>query len=216
MSFLGSLASGLGGALGSGAVGKLFGGGDKKPYTRHLKYGIRWKVDDAKKAGIHPLYALGANVGSPVQRVNDEAQIGAQAGRAFQQSMVQTQQREHEVNIEKMRAEADQARAQAKKSEAEAALTASQVARVQQRNSHGKDVLRGPLGEVKIDPTMSPAEAWENQYGGVVGESAGLMGFFDALDAFGMKKSVRKYMRSRRHARRRSSRKPHNSDYVSP
>lgn len=28
------------------------------------KKGIRWRVDDAKKAGIHPLYALGANTTS--------------------------------------------------------------------------------------------------------------------------------------------------------
>lgn len=28
---------------------------------RFAKQGIRWKVNDARKAGIHPLYALGAN-----------------------------------------------------------------------------------------------------------------------------------------------------------
>src|SRR5262245_6914522 len=29
------------------------------------QHGIQWKVEDAKRAGIHPLYALGASTSSP-------------------------------------------------------------------------------------------------------------------------------------------------------
>jgi len=53
--------------------------------------GIQWKVADAQKAGIHPLYALGANthsfapvsVGSSVPSFDGIAQAGQQIGRAI-------------------------------------------------------------------------------------------------------------------------------------
>ena len=61
---------GWGSALGSaiGAVGSLIGGNiasnnANKQYEMQKEFaqnGIRWKVADAKAAGIHPLAALGA------------------------------------------------------------------------------------------------------------------------------------------------------------
>lgn len=76
---MGFLDGALGGAI--GAVGSLIGGGISSSQSRanaNLNYsaqkefaqnGIRWRVEDAKRAGIHPLYALGANTASfsPVQ-----------------------------------------------------------------------------------------------------------------------------------------------------
>lgn len=71
--------AGIGSVLGGiGSVGGLFGGSSKsalraqenmnamniqmqKEFAQH---GIRWRVEDAKAAGIHPLYALGANTTS--------------------------------------------------------------------------------------------------------------------------------------------------------
>lgn len=75
MGFLGSIGNAIGGALGgiAGAVGNVVGGvlGNKsEESTAQANYaaqkefaqnGIRWKVADAKAAGIHPLAALGAN-----------------------------------------------------------------------------------------------------------------------------------------------------------
>lgn len=66
---------GLGSAIGSaiGAVGSIAGGilgANSAQNVAGLNYeaqkefaqnGIRWKVEDAKRAGIHPLYALGAS-----------------------------------------------------------------------------------------------------------------------------------------------------------
>ena len=40
--------------------------GEPKVNYDHLKYGVQWRVEDAKRAGIHPIYALGANVSSPI------------------------------------------------------------------------------------------------------------------------------------------------------
>lgn len=53
--------------------------------------GVQWKVEDAKKAGIHPLYALGASttsfapvsVGSSVPSYDGIAQAGQNIGRAI-------------------------------------------------------------------------------------------------------------------------------------
>ena len=36
------------------------------PSYKHLKKGIQWRVADAKKAGVHPLAALGASIGGPI------------------------------------------------------------------------------------------------------------------------------------------------------
>ena len=66
---------GLGSAIGSaiGAVGSIAGGligANNAQSVAGMNYeaqkefaqnGIRWKVEDAKRAGIHPLYALGAS-----------------------------------------------------------------------------------------------------------------------------------------------------------
>lgn len=57
------VSSFLGQAAGVGAD-KLFGSAD--PYNKHLQRGIQWRVADAKAAGVHPLFALGASIGSPV------------------------------------------------------------------------------------------------------------------------------------------------------
>lgn len=65
------LGSAIGGAI--GGVGSIVGGiisGDNAQAIAGMNYeaqkefaqnGIRWKVEDAKRAGIHPLYALGAS-----------------------------------------------------------------------------------------------------------------------------------------------------------
>lgn len=58
--------------------------------------GIRWKVDDARAAGIHPLYALGANTTSfaPIAVQDSYGPALAQAGQDVSRAMqaAQTQQ----------------------------------------------------------------------------------------------------------------------------
>lgn len=81
----------LGGIL--GAIGSIAGGffqkksADKQAALQRqfAQHGIRWKVADAKKAGIHPLYALGAQTTSyqPVQAGDlGLSQAGQDIGRA--------------------------------------------------------------------------------------------------------------------------------------
>lgn len=104
----------IGGAI--GAVGSLIGGGisasqsganAKRNYEAQKEFaqnGIRWRVEDAKRAGIHPLYALGASTASfsPVQGYGGDygvsdalANFGQGIDRAVQVKMTR-QERERE------------------------------------------------------------------------------------------------------------------------
>ena len=65
--FIGGVGSAVSGILGVGAADDATDA-QKDMAEDNIKYqkefaqkGIRWKVADAKKAGVHPLYALGAN-----------------------------------------------------------------------------------------------------------------------------------------------------------
>lgn len=89
----------IGGALisaGSSLLGGLFGDSAAKKQAKLQKEfaqnGIRWRVADAKAAGIHPLYALGAQVTpySPVS-VGDGgfAQAGQDLSRAYMATRTQ-------------------------------------------------------------------------------------------------------------------------------
>lgn len=106
----GSIAQGL------GAIGSAFGGGsDQKIDYRGAKKGIRWRVRDAKAAGIHPLYALGApGVGAGI--LKGQGPSGAQkAGDALQglgrtatnYSQAAQAKAFNEANIQKVKAETD-------------------------------------------------------------------------------------------------------------
>jgi len=64
---IGAIASALGNVT-SGIFGAKSAKDAAKEQYQHQKefaqHGIQWKVEDAKEAGIHPLYALGANTTS--------------------------------------------------------------------------------------------------------------------------------------------------------
>lgn len=65
---LGSILGGIGSVV-SGLFGKSAAEEQAQLQKQFAKNAIQWKVEDAKKAGVHPLYALGANTVSysPVQ-----------------------------------------------------------------------------------------------------------------------------------------------------
>lgn len=85
-------------ATGIGAVAdKIFGDRSaKKAYEQQKEFaqsGIQWRVEDAKKAGIHPLYALGAQTHSfsPTTVGTDFASAGANIGGAMDAARTRTQ-----------------------------------------------------------------------------------------------------------------------------
>lgn len=110
----------IGAAAGKGADA-LFG--TSGPYTGHLKKGIQWRVEDAKRAGVHPLFALGASLGSPVgtsspsvgDAVHDAVGQGIQRGFGApeRQRQRQMQAEAHAASIEETYARAAAARSQA-------------------------------------------------------------------------------------------------------
>lgn len=96
MSFLGSLI-GAGASLIGGIMGKDSAEDNAARQAalqkQFAKEGIQWKVEDAKKAGVHPLYALGASTHSysPVS-ISDPlpsaiAEAGNTVGRGVHASM---------------------------------------------------------------------------------------------------------------------------------
>lgn len=146
---MGFLDGALGGAI--GAVGSLIGGGVSASQSKansRLNYeaqkefaqnGIRWRVEDAKRAGIHPLYALGANTASfsPVQGYGGDfgvsdafANFGQGIDRAVQAKMTR-QERDREDARQEMQDVFTLARFQADQryQDAQVRLIDSEIAR---------------------------------------------------------------------------------------
>lgn len=126
----------IGSGLVSGAA-SLIGGGISaitgkqardREYERQKEFaqsGIRWRVEDAKAAGIHPIYAIGANTPtySPQAAVgtdfglsdagqNISRAIEAGQTRAERQEMAQIQRRYYEAQIDNVEAQTRQHEAQ--------------------------------------------------------------------------------------------------------
>jgi gas vesicle protein len=65
------------------------------------KHGIQWRVEDAKKAGLHPLYALGAPAMSPnpsTPDMTDYSKIGQSVGSSIDKSLDKNSK--HQQNIQ--------------------------------------------------------------------------------------------------------------------
>lgn len=79
--------------------------------------GVRWKVEDAKKAGIHPLYALGANTNSfsPVaighetdnSQANMYSSMGQNISRAIQSTRTQEERDHANLQIASLKADVE-------------------------------------------------------------------------------------------------------------
>lgn len=99
---LGNIISAVGGIAG-GLLGQRSQQDDAKhaaqDAVRFAKNSIRWRVDDAKRAGIHPLYALGAAGASAPQFIPGQSPLGssirdaaAQIGHDVNQAPIQKAQ----------------------------------------------------------------------------------------------------------------------------
>ena len=133
-----------------------------------LERGIQMRVADAKKAGIHPLYAMGANIPSPTvvpqtgSGVGDALQAGA---KSFQSSQrIQTNKGVAAAQINSLNASAA-------RDQALAAETLSRIKRAQQAananptSSRLDDIAIAGGRRVRTDPTAITAEKAEERYG---------------------------------------------------
>lgn len=122
-------------AAGSSLLGGLFGQSNQnKQMDKQIaaqrefaQHGVRWKVDDAKAAGVHPLYALGANTHSfsPIGLGSNDlgagvAGAGQEIGRAID-ARGTAPERAYTASLQKL---------QLQRGELENALLASQLARM--------------------------------------------------------------------------------------
>lgn len=184
------------GAIG-GIIGSLIGGksssdaADKQAdlQKQFAKQGIRWKVEDAKAAGIHPLYALGAqthsyapvSVGQP-----DYANMGQNLGGAIQ-AMVTPEEKgsAFEKSVQALTLE---------KMGLENQVLASQLRLVNQPGRGpgmpgatlipGQGSTRMRIGandalSVTVNPNNTPAQEIEDQYGEAPGLVGGLGAYID-------------------------------------
>lgn len=168
----------LGGALGASSSAKQ----NKKQMELQKEFaqkGVQWRVADAKAAGLHPLAAMGlqGSTYSPAFQTNPMGDALAQAGQSIANGV-----RDNRISpversiINKNNAEADFARASAAASlQARANQTqnspVSSVSVAEPENTH----LR--LNEHTVVPVskISDAEAFENRYGDIAQEAAGLV-----------------------------------------
>lgn len=104
----------------------------QRQFDAQMDQSVQRRVKDAKAAGVHPLFALGASVGaSPTISANDPGSTGNPMGSALQ-AMASTLN-SLETN-----------KAQAARDNAEAALLDSERKRLEQNLSNGSQGLDGP------------------------------------------------------------------------
>lgn len=146
-----------------GAVGSLIGGQSAKKEARRqervqrefAQHGIRWKVDDARAAGLHPLAALGASTSSyqPVA-VGDSgyASAGQDLGRAIDST--RTAPERDAAYTQALQ------RLQLERGGLENELLRSQIARLRQAGGSGPAMASGddPIVEARNAAARLPAE----------------------------------------------------------
>lgn len=156
--------------------------------------GIRWKVDDARQAGIHPLYALGANtvsfspvsIGSSGQSNWSDtlAGMGQDIGRAVNATRTQGERTDafttsmQEAQLEGARLDNDIKRASLASSvqritqQANPPMPTELVPRADKFEDRPR--LASGSGEINTDPGYANAEDFEKRYGDIAQELAGV------------------------------------------
>ena len=126
----------------------------QQQFDQQMDASVQRRVADAKKAGIHPLFALGASVGaSPTLSVggpSGAADIVARSAAGAGRKILDAQIAALEAETSKSNAEAYLAASQAKRTETEMAST-------------GRD--NDPLQEMVVAP-LRRATIWNKQYTG--------------------------------------------------
>lgn len=151
---VGAGSSLLGGVLGRSSSNRV--AREQMAMQREFaQMGIRWKVEDAKAAGLHPLFALGANTPSysPVQNVDPMgaalAEAGQSVGRAVASQETVSQRALSEAQLRGANALAD-------KHEAEAALARSEIVRRSQAGPPMPGVSSSESGSAGLGVVQSP------------------------------------------------------------
>lgn len=102
------------GGMGGKLIDNLFGKRQEKLQKEFARNSITWKVRDAKKAGVHPVAALGATgyQYSPVSVGSDFSEAGQSLGRALHAHMDHSERALSKLAVEKAGLENEYLRAQ--------------------------------------------------------------------------------------------------------
>lgn len=184
---IGAGGSILGGLVGSGSEANQHKGKEREILAANIKTAklghtpIQWVVNDAKKAGIHPLYALG-NAGGQGSMAPLPAGGQSRSGSALGEGI---RQASSIVSGSLERAQIRALDAQAQKSQAEAQLAASNAKRAEGAANYSQDgnlfaasQIPGPVmpsGHRLPAGMSSPARAFEDRYG----EGADVFGYMN-------------------------------------
>lgn len=153
----------------------------QKEFAQH---GLRWKVDDATAAGVHPLYALGAQgqsfAPSFVGSTSESGRPGdglASAGQDIGRAVAATQTLEEraynasiaKLGLERASLENDLLRTQIRRTVMETGPSFPDA----NAAGSGLEVLKHLFGDVPLGPHASANDV-QNEYGEVVGDVHGL------------------------------------------
>jgi len=180
-----AISAGQGAVLGAGisALGSLFGsdGSESNMNKYAMTHGIRFRVKDAVKAGIHPLYALGATTPSPVQQIGGGDKRVERAAAAIGQGV---QQYAQATDKDYQAAQINALNASATRDEAAAAESLSRIARTNQSANVSQDgALMTDLGDGPVN--VRPVEQKTTQPGDM-STQAGKHAFFKRYNIGGV------------------------------
>lgn len=160
-----------------------------------LQHGVQWRVNDAKAAGIHPLFGLGANLPTfnPVTPVQSDTSFAQDIGRAVSSYANRGRQAKADaLAMERHNAEIGVLRSEAARNDAVAEATvSSSLARAAQLANQIKPTpniiypkgqvdspqlerFRTPLGVIDANKRHVDAEEAERRYGDLAQEVFGL------------------------------------------
>lgn len=162
MSILGAVASVAGGLIGSSDAKKA-----NKQQMDLAKNSIKYRVQDAKNSGIHPLYALGAPTLSSSMQTNPMGQAVANAGSEIGKTMISAYEKEiQELNLQNARADLT-AKKLRNADFIKQSIDNSRMAKINATlgaNADAKDVMEFG-GGVKVKPRYTPASKGEDYFG---------------------------------------------------
>lgn len=186
-----------------GAGGSLLGGlfGSKKStinaqraeaqFDAQMDQTIQRRVADAKKAGLHPLFALGASPGaSPTATISGQSDSGSLIGQGIGQAArhvakaldptTRAQLKNLESSSEANFAQAQLYRSQAKRAEVEANHTAVRTYAATETPAPKLLPLKGVAGDIIANPYSKPEEI-EAVWGDAVGDFYNVTNWLGAL-----------------------------------
>lgn len=171
---LGALATGIG--LGPQAGLEIYGqhkasreSSRNRAFQKEaLQKGIQWRVADAQMAGIHPLFALGAQLQMPAPVQTDFGGYG-RAGEAFTRGIDRAAAQRHDAMAMGL------IQAQINETNSRAALNAAELSRMVKaaagtgaaRDVESRNLVIPPSAGFKTSPT-STAQTVQDEYGDVI------------------------------------------------